>query len=329
MSTDNSPVTFLFPGQGSQYPGMGSDLYQEYPTARRIYDQASIVLGYDLAELCFHDPNGQLNLTRFTQPALLTHSIACLEVFKELTDGQVQPMMAAGHSLGEYSALVAAGSLSFEDALRLVQKRGEFMGTYGEGEMLAFPVDLDSARPLAEKHYCAIAACNLADQTVIGGRGEDLDRLTQEAQELFPRKRPVRLKTEGAFHTYFMVSAAIHFRPFLDRADMAPPGIRVLSNYTGGYHAAEPESIKARLFFQLFHPVLWFDNLQNLLRDGVAIFSEFGGGIGSGETPAAKRPNLEGMVKKIMRSMDTPAQYFPVINTQTLQETVTALRNMG
>ncbi len=329
MSSANPPVIFIFPGQGSQYPGMGGDLYQEYPTARRIYEQAGTVLGYDLAELCFNDPNGQLNLTRFTQPALLTHSIACLEVFKELTDRQVRPVTAAGHSLGEYSALAAAGSLGFEEALRLVQKRGEFMGTYGEGEMLAFPVDLDSARPLAEKHYCAIAACNLADQTVIGGRGEDLDRLTQEAQALFPRKRPVRLKTEGAFHTYFMVSAAIHFRPFLDQAAIAPPGIRVLSNYTGGYHAPEPASIKARLFFQLFHPVLWFDNLQSMLQEGDALFIEFGGGIGSGETPAAKRPNLEGMLKKAMRGTDSDAQYFPVINTQTLQETAAALLKMG
>jgi len=329
VSSANPPVIFIFPGQGSQYPGMGSDLYQEYATVRRLYEQASMALGYDLAELCFNDPNGQLNLTRFTQPALLTHSIACLEVFQELTDKKVQPVTAAGHSLGEYSALVAAGSLVFEEALRLVQKRGEFMGTYGEGEMLAFPVDLDSAVPLAEKHYCAIAACNLADQTVIGGRGEDLDRLTQEAQELFPRKRPVRLKTEGAFHTYFMVSAAIHFRPFLDQAAIAPPGIRVLSNYTGGYHAPEPASIKARLFFQLFHPVLWFDNLQSMLQEGDALFIEFGGGIGSGETPAAKRPNLEGMVKKAMRGTDSNAQYFPVINTQTLQETAAALLKMG
>ena len=110
---------------------------------------------------------------------------------------------------------------------------------------------------------------------------------------------------------------------------MALSGIRVLSNYTGGYHASEPESIKARLFFQLFHPVLWFDNLQCLLQDGVAVFIEFGGGIGSGETPAAKRPNLEGMLKKAMRGTDSNAQYFPVINTRTLQETAAALLKMG
>jgi [acyl-carrier-protein] S-malonyltransferase len=328
VPNDSPPIMYLFPGQGSQYKGMGSDLYQEYPSARRIYDQAGTVLGYDLLELCFHDPEDQLNLTCFTQPALLTHSIACLEVFKELTDNRITPQTAAGHSLGEYSALVAAGALSFEDALRLVQQRGELMGTYGEGEMLAFPMDIDSVRPLAEKHYCGIAACNLPDQTVVGGRGEDLDRLAQEARERFPRKHPVRLKTEGAFHTYFMVSAAIRFREVLSTAAISPPAIRVLSNYTGDYHEPEPLSIKARLFFQLFHPVLWINNLQRVLQDGVTLFIEFGGGIGSGETPAAKRPNLERMIKKALRGTAANAQYFPVINSQTLKETADTLLKM-
>jgi [acyl-carrier-protein] S-malonyltransferase len=307
---------------------MGSDLYQEYATARQIYDRASTILGYDLSDRCFNDPNEQLNLTRFTQPALLTHSIACLEIFKELTDNDILPQIAAGHSLGEYSALVAAGALRFEDALPLVQQRGELMGAYGEGEMLAFHVNIDSVQPLAEKHYCAIAACNLLDQTVVGGRGEDLDRLAQEAQELFPRKRPVRLKTEGAFHTYFMVSAAMHYRAVLDTAVISPPSIRVLSNYTGDYHEPDPLLIKSRLFFQLFHPVLWINNLQRVLQDGVTLFIEFGGGIGSGETPAAKRPNLEGIIKKAMRGTASSAQYFPVINCQTLKETADALLKM-
>lgn len=327
MPIDDQTIMFIFPGQGAQYRGMGSDLYQHYAPARQVYDKAGQVLGYDIAELSFNDPRDQLNLTRFTQPALLTHSIACLEVFRDLTDDSLSPMLAAGHSLGEYSALVAAGALSFENALKLVQQRGELMGTHGEGEMLAFPLELDTVRPLAEQYYCAVAGCNLADQTVVGGRNEDLDRLAQEGLERFARKRPVRLKTEGAFHTYYMVGAARHYRAVLDDAHITTPGIRVLSNYTGSYHEADPASIKSRLFFQLFHPVLWLANMQAALADGVSLFIEFGGGIGSGETADGKRPNLEGMIKKVQRGTDYSAGYLPVINERTLKETVAALQS--
>ena len=208
MPSSEQKILFVFPGQGSQYKGMGSDLCNEYPVAAKIYQKAGEVLGYDIAELSFNDPEEKLHKTRYTQPALLTHSIASLEVFRDLTDDRLKPVMAAGHSLGEYSALVAAKVLSFESALKLVQKRGELMGTHGEGEMTAFPMDIDTIRPIAERHHCAIAGCNLPQQTVIGGRSEDLELVEQEVLEQFARKRPVRLKTEGAFHTYYMVKAA-------------------------------------------------------------------------------------------------------------------------
>jgi len=319
VSNHKQKLMFIFPGQGSQYRGMGQDLYEDHVLARQIYAQASAVLGYDMAELSFNDPHDQLNLTRFTQPALLTHAIACLEIFKELSHQRIIPQAAGGHSLGEYAALVVAGSLEFEAALRLVQQRGECMSTYGEGEMLAFPLDLATVRPLAEKHYCGVAGCNLPDQTVIGGLEADLDALVAETEGLFRRKRPVRLKTEGAFHTYFMVDAARHFRPALEAAEIAPPAIRVLSNYTGDYHEADPVTIKSRLFQQLFHPVLWLMNVQAALADGVTTFVEFGGGIGNGDTAAAKRPNLENMVKKAMRGNGHSARYLPAINSQSLQ----------
>jgi [acyl-carrier-protein] S-malonyltransferase len=306
---------------------MGSDLYQDYPTAQRIYEKASAVLGYDIAALSFQGPEEQLNLTRYTQPALLTHSIACLEVFKELTGQRISPVMAGGHSLGEYSALVAAGALRFENALELVQRRGECMGTYGEGEMLATPLAVDNVRPLAEKYYCGIAGCNLPDQTVVGGRSDDLDRFAQEFSERFPRKRAVRLKTEGAFHTYLMVEAARHFRPALEAAAIAAPAVRVLSNYSGDYHESDPLTIKPRLFYQLFHPVRWFDNLQRAIEDGVTHIIEFGGGIGSATTPDGKRPNLENIVKKTLRGANHESLYLPVINSQTLRETAAVLHS--
>ncbi|MFO1420277.1 MAG: ACP S-malonyltransferase [Candidatus Competibacteraceae bacterium] len=326
MSSQDQQIMFVFPGQGSQYVGMGSDLLRDFPVARRSYEQASDILGYDLVKLCLEGPEENLRLTRHTQPALLTHSLACLAIFRELTDDRIQPVLTAGHSLGEYCALVAAGALSFETALRLVQKRGEYMGAYGAGEMLAFPLHLDNIQPVAEKHYCVISARNLPDQTVVGGLAEDLDRLTEEAHAHFPRKRPTRLKTEGAFHTFYMITAALHFRAVLDAAEFNTPTVRVLSNCSGAYHDPDPAAIKTRLFFQLFHPVKWIDNLETAFHDGITTIIEFGGGLGSGPAPEDKRPNLESMIKKALRGSDFSAHYHAAINSQTLRETAEALR---
>ena len=322
MLASNQHVLYVFPGQGSQYRGMGRDLCYEYASAKGIYEQASGILGYDMAELSFSDPKDQLNQTRFTQPALLTHSIACLEVFRDLTDDRLQPAITAGHSLGEYSALVAAKAISFASALNMVQKRGELMGTYGEGEMTAFPLDLETVRPLAERFHCAVAGCNLPDQTVVGGRSGDLTLVEQAVKELFARKRPVRLKTEGAFHTYYMVPAAQRFRPILEAADFESSEVRVLSNFSGGYHEVDPVEIKARLFFQLFHPVLWSSNLQTAFGDGVETVIEFGGGIGAATEPDGKRPNLEGIIKKTLRAAHREAVYLAAINSQSLKQAV-------
>ena len=313
---------FIFPGQGSQYVGMGKDLCDTYETAQAIYDRASEVLGFDIAELSFDDPKNELNLTRFTQPALLTHHIACLEVFREKSEGTVTPSMTAGHSLGEYSALVAAGFLDFESALRLVQKRGELMGAHGEGEMTAFPIDLETIRPIAEAFHCAVAGYNLPEQTVIGGHTEDLEKVEALAAERFPRKPATRLKTEGAFHTYYMVAAALYFRAMLDDAEFTPTEIGVLSNFSGGFHFRDPESIRARLFFQLFHPVRWFNNLETAFAEGIDSVIEFGGGIGSGG-PEAKRPNLQGMIKRACRATGHKLEYTAVINKATLEAATT------
>ena len=315
---------YVFPGQGSQYPGMGSDLCRQFKTASRVYELASDVLGYDMQRLSFSDPDQQLNLTRYTQPALLTHHYACLSVYRELSGSDSLPFAAAGHSLGEYSALVAAGAMSFEQALALVRTRGELMGTHGEGEMLATQLDLATAQPLADKHYCGIGALNLPKQTVVGGSSSDLDALATEIETAFPRSRSVRLKTEGAFHTYFMVEAAKRFRPVLAEAGIQGPRTRVLSNYTGDYHDDEPAGIRARLFFQLFHPVNWMACLQTTLEDEVDTFIEFGGGIGSGEQPAEKRPNLESVIKRAARSAAHETRYLAAINIASIREAVTA-----
>jgi [acyl-carrier-protein] S-malonyltransferase len=316
-------VMFVFPGQGSQYRGMGSDLYREFQVARSTYDEAADVLGFDIRQLSFEDPGNEIGLTRNTQPALLVHEMACLRVFQELTGTRVTPVLAAGHSLGEYSALVAAGSLSFADGLKLVRKRGELMGQYGEGGMLALTLDVDTARPLADRHYCQIASCNLPDQTVVGGRESDLDALAADLTARMPRKKAIRLATEGAFHTYFMVTAALQFRATLDQTTFHAPRVPVLSNYTAGRHEDEPASIRTRLFFQLFNPVNWVGCLNTAMAEQIATFVEFGGGLGAGEGPESKRPNLESIIRKTLKGAGLEADHVAAINLDTLRAAAT------
>ncbi|MBT8422849.1 MAG: ACP S-malonyltransferase [Gammaproteobacteria bacterium] len=317
MSDQN--IMFVFPGQGSQYAGMGSDLCAEFPTAAKIYAEANEVLGFDLTALSHNGPEEELGLTKNTQPALLTHQIACFEVFKELTDNRVQAGLTAGHSLGEYTALVAAGVISFADGLRLVRKRGELMGEHGEGGMLALGLTVDDAGPLADRFYCQVASCNLPLQTVVGGTDADLDALEAALPELFPRKRATRLKTEGAFHTYLMVTAAREFRTALDAVEFGAADFTVLSNYTGVAHEESPDSIRTRLFFQLFNPVNWVGCMQSAVAAGVTKFIEFGGGIGTGETPAEKKPNLQSIINKNLRTLEHEAEYAAAINVETLR----------
>jgi len=314
-----SNIMFIFPGQGGQYAGMGSDICAEYPVAQAIYDKANEVLGFDITAMSHNGPEEDLGLTKNTQPALLTHEIACLEVFKELTGGNVTPALAAGHSLGEYSALVAAGVLSFEDGLRLVRRRGELMGEHGEGGMLALGLTVEEAEPLADRFYCQVASCNLPQQTVVGGTDADLDALEAALPEIYPRKRATRLKTEGAFHTYLMVQAAREFRTELDAVTFSTANCAVLSNYTGIAHEETPESIRTRLFFQLFAPVNWVGCVASAAAAGVDAFVEFGGGIGKGEGPAEKKPNLQSIINKNLRALDHEAVYFPAINVESLK----------
>ena len=325
-SMNKPSLLFLFPGQGAQYSSMGSDLHAEHEIVRHTYEEAVDVLGYDITHLSFADPDGKINLTRYTQPAILTHSVACLRLFSELTEGQLSPDVTAGHSLGEYTALVAANVLDFASALRLVSTRGELMGAHGDGEMEALPLDVEAAAKLAEKHYCAIAACNLPEQIVVGGHAEDLDNLAHELTELYPKKRSTRLKTEGAFHTYLMIEAAKRFRPVLEDTVFQITDIQVLSNYTGDFHESNSASIRSRLFLQLFHPVLWHQNLLNAIQLGVTTVIEFGGGIGKGTTPAEKNPNIAGIFKRAFRGAERVTTYHSVINIGTLEQTLAALK---
>lgn len=324
MSKDQQ-IMFVFPGQGAQYAGIGSDLYANFPVVRKVYAEAADTLGYDIAKLSFKGPEEKLGLTRHTQPALMTHEIACLEAFRELTGGRIAPAMAAGHSLGEYTALVAAGVLSFGDGLRLVQQRGELMGQHGEGGMLALDLTPEEAAPLADRFYCEIASCNLPQQTVVGGRDADLDALEAALPDFYPRKRVTRLKTEGAFHTYLMVAAAQKFRSVLDAVEFSAAEFTVLSNYTAGPHDDNPAGIRTRLFFQLYKPVNWVGCVQTAVADGITTFVEFGGGVGPGKGPTNKKANLEAIIKRNLKAVGYQAEYLPVINDKSLKEAAAQL----
>jgi [acyl-carrier-protein] S-malonyltransferase len=298
---------------------MGSDLVAEFPVAKDVYARASTVVGYDMTELAFRDPRDELNKTRFTQPALLTHEIACLEVFRGLVGERVRPALGAGHSLGEYSALVMAGALTFENALKLVSRRGALMSELGRGGMVATTLDLPTASALADKYFCGIGAHNMPDQVVVAGESADLDKLSAELEAA--KKRAVRLNTEGAFHTFLMVAAAQQFRQVLEATEFAGVATDVVSNYTGKLHASSPEAIRSRLFFQLFNPVKWVSCINTAIDAGIDTVIELGGGIGKGEGPDGKRPNLEGIVKKSLKGREHQAQYLPAINAATIRAT--------
>lgn len=304
---------------------MGSDLVEAFDAARDIYDRASEVVGYDMRELSFRDPEGQLDKTRFTQPALLTHEVACLEALRSECGAELEPALAAGHSLGEYAALVAAGALGFEAALALVAERGRLMGELGSGSMLVTTLGLEDATALANKHFCGVGGSNLPEQTVVAGRDEDLERLAADLGETFPGKRAIKLNTEGAFHTYLMVNAALEFRPALEAADFGGLEIDVLSNYTGSLHLNEPGAVRSRLFFQLFNPVRWVACMEAAIDSDVETIVELGGGIGKGEGPETKRANLESIVKKTLKWRSYEAQYLPAINADAIRAAAQAL----
>lgn len=304
-------LALLFPGQGAQWVGMGRDLCAEFPTARALYDEANDVLGFDLAKLCFEGPADTLTLTRYAQPALFVHSLACHAALQAVAP--VVPAAVAGHSVGEYPALVVAGALSFADGLRLVQARGDCMDRLGEGRMAALSLGEDEARPLAQRFFCDIAVLNLPKQTVVGGREPDLAAF-QAALEAEGKSPGVRLETSGAFHTHLMVAAALAFRAHLDQAAFQPLALPAISNISGRFH--DPAGIRAALFYQVFNPVRWSEGAEHLVATGHTRFIELGGGDG-GAPP--KRGRLEAIMKRVLKAAKVEGDHQAVVSVETLR----------
>lgn len=281
----------LFPGQGSQYVGMGADLCEIFPAARETYERAEQMLGLPIRRLSFEGPADELRQTRFTQPAILTHSLAVLSAVPGL-----MPRVVAGHSLGEYSALFAAGVLDFKSVLILVKRRAELMYSEGEknpGTMAAvMGLDSDVVDAVCRDAGGVVVAANYNEpkQTVISGEVEAVKRAIELARERGALKT-LLLPVSGAFHSPLLRDSAASFAEFLAGFELHPPRCAVVMNVTGET-ASSVEEIRANLARQLISPVQWFRTITTARESGCRRFYEVG-----------PRQVLSGLVRRIDREL--------------------------
>jgi [acyl-carrier-protein] S-malonyltransferase len=270
-------TAFVFPGQGSQYAGMGQDLATAYPVVRAIFEQADSVLGFALSQLCWHGPDATLTDTINAQPALLTHSIAALHVLQELKLN-VTPAFVAGHSLGEYSALVAAEAITFDDALKLVRERGRVMKDAGEkipGAMASvLGIDESALEAVCHEAGAQIANYNNPGQTVISGTKESIERASALAKTRGAR-RVLPLAVSIASHSRLMESAAREFTVAVTSTSIHTPRMPVISNVTA-LPLNNAEEIRHELVAQLTSSVQWIKSVEYMAAHGVTHFVELG-----------------------------------------------------
>lgn len=288
-------IAFVFPGQGAQAVGMGRDFVDRFPAARAVIERADAALGFALSDMIFNGPEEQLKQTANTQPALLAVSTAILEVLKERN---LQPAYTAGHSLGEYSALVASGVLGFEDAVRTVRARGQFMEQAvpgGQGAMAAvLGAEREALASLCGEITASGAAVELANvncpgQIVVSGTAEGVAEVVSRGKEI-GAKRVLPLEVSGPFHSSLMRPAAEQLAAVLAKLELSEASIPVIANVTA-QPVAGADEIRRLLEQQVYSPVLWEDSVRTMLSLGVDMFVE----IGSGSV-------LAGLIKKIERS---------------------------
>ena len=294
-------AAYVFPGQGSQYPGMGKDLYRDSETARAIFDRADEILGFSISHVMFEGTEEDLKQTKATQPSVFLHSIALVKAFGD----KFQPLMVAGHSLGEFSALAAAGALDWEDALRLVAARANGMQKACEAQpsTMAAILGLDDAVvdiTCKELDALVVAAnFNSPGQVVISGTVEGVNMACELLKEK-GAKRAIILPVGGAFHSPLMEPAREELAKAIEKTTFKVPICPVYQNVTGKA-VKDPEEIKNNLIIQLTAPVLWTQTIENMVIDGANLFVEAGPG-----------KVLQGLVKKINK----------MTVTESLEETI-------
>lgn len=306
---------YIFPGQGAQFVGMGKDLYDNFRNSKNVFDKADEVLGFKISELCFNGPQDELTSTENSQPAILTVSIAALEALKETIKNSninlnLEPNFVAGLSLGEYTALVVSGSLSFKEAVYLVRKRGEFMeqtARNNPGKMLSIiGLSKEVVEEICKKSGCEIANLNCPGQIVISGKVVDIEKAMELAKEK-QAKHAVLLDVSGAFHSSLMKEAESKLAKEIHKLKFSKPKVPIVSNVTAK-STDQPQEIVNNLIKQVSSSTYWEDSIRFMISNGVDCFLEIGPasvlkGLNRRIAPDTKTINL-GNIEQIKSFVD-------------------------